>query len=93
MEELWKRIDPTRQRTELDRISEYIEGLRPEFIVPVQSTMPQTVAEAINKAKATETAFSMELIFLLTQLIQDIYQIYMVQQYLLKLLTWHSCQE
>jgi hypothetical protein len=59
MEELWKRIDPNRNRTELDRISEFIEGLRPEFVVPVQSTMPQTVAEAINKAKATETAFSM----------------------------------
>ncbi|GES77010.1 probable cyclin-dependent serine/threonine-protein kinase DDB_G0292550 [Rhizophagus clarus] len=59
MEELWKRIDPKRKRTELDRISEYVEGLRPEFIVPVQSAMPQTVKEAINKAKATETAFSM----------------------------------
>jgi hypothetical protein len=59
MEELWKRIDPKRRRTELDRISEYIEGLRPEFIVPVQSMMPETVAAAVNKAKATETAFSM----------------------------------
>ncbi|GES82981.1 probable cyclin-dependent serine/threonine-protein kinase DDB_G0292550 [Rhizophagus clarus] len=59
MEELWKRIDPKRKRTELDQISEYVEGLRPEFIVPVQSAMPQTVKEAINKAKATETAFSM----------------------------------
>src|SRR5437764_5879514 len=27
--------------------------------MPVQSAMPQTTAEAINKAKATETAFSM----------------------------------
>ena len=27
--------------------------------MPVQSTIPQIVAEAINKAKATETAFSM----------------------------------
>ncbi|GES85289.1 KRAB-A domain-containing protein [Rhizophagus clarus] len=60
MEELWKRIDPKRKRTELDRISEYVEGLRPEFIVPVQSAMPQTVKKTINKAKATETAFSME---------------------------------
>jgi len=59
MEELWKRIDPRRRRTELDRISEYIEGLRAEFIVPVQSSMPQNVKEAINKAKAIEMAFSM----------------------------------
>ena len=58
MEELWKRIDPRRRHTELDRISEYIEGLRAEFIVPVQSSMPQNVKEAINKAKAIETAFS-----------------------------------
>ena len=27
MEELWKRIDPKQRRTELDKISEYIEGL------------------------------------------------------------------
>src|SRR5688572_6972203 len=59
MEELWKHIDPGKQRTELDRISKYIEGLHPEFILPVQSTMPQNVADAINKVKATETAFSM----------------------------------
>src|SRR6266496_2989908 len=58
MEELWKRIDPKRRRTELDKISEYIEGLRSEFIVPVQSAMPQTVKEAVNKAKTTETAYS-----------------------------------
>ena len=59
MEELWKRLDPQRRRTELDRITEYIEGLRPEFIVPVQSSLPTTVNAAINQAKATETAFSM----------------------------------
>ncbi|GES79803.1 retroviral-like aspartic protease 1 [Rhizophagus clarus] len=54
MEELWKRIDPKRKRTELDRISEYVEGLRPEFIVPVQSAMPQTghiARECWNKNK------------------------------------------
>ncbi|PKB96660.1 hypothetical protein RhiirA5_385192 [Rhizophagus irregularis] len=44
---------------ELDKIHEFIEGLRPEFVVPVQSAMPQTVKEAMEKAQALETAFSM----------------------------------
>jgi len=59
--ELWKRIDPDNNRTELDRIHEFIEGLRPEFIVPVQSAMPATVNEAIEKARAVETAFSIRM--------------------------------
>ena len=59
IEELWKRIDPRRVRTELDKIHEFIEGLRAEFIVPVQSAMPNTVDEAMAKARALETAFSM----------------------------------
>ncbi|GET51058.1 hypothetical protein GLOIN_2v1772369 [Rhizophagus irregularis DAOM 181602=DAOM 197198] len=57
--ELWKRVDPTDRRMELDKIHEFIEGLRPEFVVPVQSAMPQTVEEAMEKAQALETAFSM----------------------------------
>ena len=56
--ELWKRIDPQNRRTELDRIHEFLEELRPEFIVPVQSSMPNFVEEAIEKARAVETAFS-----------------------------------
>jgi hypothetical protein len=56
--ELWKRIDPMNRRTELDRIHEFLEGLRPEFIVPVQSAMPASVDEAVEKAHAVETAFS-----------------------------------
>ena len=56
--ELWKRIDPDYTRTELDRIHEFIEGLRAEFVVPVQSSMPETVNDAISKARAVETAFS-----------------------------------
>ena len=42
----------------MDKIHEFIEGLRPEFVVPVQSAMPQTVEEAMEKARAIETAFS-----------------------------------
>ncbi|CAB5202718.1 unnamed protein product [Rhizophagus irregularis] len=37
---LWKRVDPTDRQMELDKIHEFIEGLRPEFVVPVQSAMP-----------------------------------------------------
>src|SRR5215475_6940620 len=58
IEELWKRIDPEKRRSELDKIHEFIEGLRPEFIVPVQSAMPETAEEAMEKARALETAFS-----------------------------------
>ena len=46
-------------RPELDKIHEFIEGLRPEFVVPVQSAMPRTAEEAMEKARALETAFSM----------------------------------
>ncbi|PKB97704.1 hypothetical protein RhiirA5_384463 [Rhizophagus irregularis] len=44
---------------ELDKIHEFIKGLRPEFVVPVQSAMPQIVEEAMEKTQALETAFSM----------------------------------
>ena len=47
--ELWKRVDPTNRRMELDKIHEFIEGLRPEFVVPVQSAMPATVEEVMEK--------------------------------------------
>src|SRR6202034_258390 len=59
LEELWKRIDAGGNRPELDKIHEFIEGLRPEFVVPVQSAMPGTAEEAMEKARALETAFSM----------------------------------
>jgi len=48
--ELWKRIDPMSQKTEIDRIHEFIEGLRLEFIVPVQSAMPASIADTVKKA-------------------------------------------
>ncbi|CAG8447742.1 3290_t:CDS:2 [Funneliformis caledonium] len=55
---LWKRLDPQGTRQEVDKIAEFIEGLRPEFIVSVQSLLFRTVDEAINKALALETAYS-----------------------------------
>ncbi|RGB33554.1 hypothetical protein C1646_761543 [Rhizophagus diaphanus] len=50
--ELWK-------NSIIDHSTVHAWGLRPEFVVPVQSAMPQTVEEAIEKAQALETAFSM----------------------------------
>ncbi|CAG8685359.1 796_t:CDS:2, partial [Funneliformis caledonium] len=47
---LIKRLDPQGMRQEVDKIAEFIKGLRSEFIV--------TVDEAINKALALETAYS-----------------------------------
>ena len=61
LEELWKRIDPHNRRMELDRISEFIEGLRAELIIPVQSAMPKSINDAIDKAKAVETAYSIRM--------------------------------
>jgi hypothetical protein len=43
----------------MDRLYEFIEGLRPEFIVPVQSSMPDDIEEAMSKVRVLETAFSM----------------------------------
>ncbi|GES89097.1 ATP-dependent RNA helicase vasa-like isoform X2 [Rhizophagus clarus] len=61
IEELWKRVDPQGRRTELDKIHEFIEGLRPEFIVPVQSAMPETAEEAMDRTRALETALSLNM--------------------------------
>jgi hypothetical protein len=52
IEELWKRIDFQNNRSEMDKLHEFIEGLRPEFIVPVQLSMPDDVEEAMSKARA-----------------------------------------
>jgi hypothetical protein len=59
MEELWKRIDSQNNRSEMDRLHEFIEGLRPEFIVPVQSSIPDDIEEAMSKARVLETTFFM----------------------------------
>jgi hypothetical protein len=61
IEELWKRIDPQNNRSEIDRLHEFIEELRPEFIVLVQLSMPDDVEEAMSKARALKTAFFMEM--------------------------------
>ena len=42
----------------MDRVAEFIEGLRPEFMVPVQTAMLTTVDQAIKKARAVESAYS-----------------------------------
>ncbi|GBC05778.1 hypothetical protein RclHR1_06420001, partial [Rhizophagus clarus] len=74
IEELWKRVDPQGRRTELDKIHEFIEGLRPEFIVPVQSAMPETAEEAMDRARALETALSLNMELSAYSLIPDYLQ-------------------
>ncbi|GBB89512.1 hypothetical protein RclHR1_01620024 [Rhizophagus clarus] len=59
IEELWKRVDPQGRRTELYKIHEFIEGLRPEFIVPVQSAMSETAEEVMDRARVLEAALSL----------------------------------
>ncbi|CAG8618231.1 4451_t:CDS:1, partial [Funneliformis caledonium] len=53
-----KRLDSQRMRQEVNKIAEFIEGLRSEFIITVQSSLSRTVDEAINKALTLETAYS-----------------------------------
>jgi hypothetical protein len=59
--ELWHRIDPEGHRDESDRIQEFMEGLRPEFILHVQASMPDTVEKAVDKAKSVEIGLSMNM--------------------------------
>ena len=59
--ELWHRIDPEHKRDESDRIQEFMEGLRPEFIIHVQASMPDTVDKAVDKAKSVEIGLSMNM--------------------------------
>ncbi|GES88976.1 hypothetical protein GLOIN_2v1772369 [Rhizophagus clarus] len=74
IEELWKRVDPQGKRIELNKIHEFIEGLRPEFIVPVQSAMPETAEEAMDRARALETALSLNMKLSVYSLISDYLQ-------------------
>jgi hypothetical protein len=45
----------------MDRVAEFIEGLRSEFIVPVQTAMPTIVDQAIEKTRAVESAYSIRM--------------------------------
>src|SRR3989337_2359324 len=56
IKELWHRIDSDEIRDESDRVMEFIEGLRNEFIIQIQGIIPQTVEEAVDRAKAIEIA-------------------------------------
>ena len=62
-----------RNKTELDCLHEFIEGLKPKFIVPVQSSIPTFIKDAIEKTKALETAFSVRM---LIQWYPDIYKVW-----------------
>ncbi|CAJ0829600.1 7884_t:CDS:2 [Entrophospora sp. SA101] len=39
------------------RIRQLMDELRPEFLVPVRSSMPTTLDETINRLKAVSNAF------------------------------------
>ena len=58
LKEKWRRVDHTRAYPEEDRLNQFINGLRSEFIIQVRSAMPNTEEEAINIAKAIEVAYS-----------------------------------
>ncbi|CAG8440867.1 13084_t:CDS:2 [Funneliformis caledonium] len=52
--ELWK-------QAKMDRVAEFIEKLQSEFILPVQTAMLTTVDQAIEKARAVESAYSIRI--------------------------------
>ena len=56
--ELWRRIDPNDIREESDKVQEFIEGLRIEFTVPVQTSMPKNIQAAVDTARAVEIGLS-----------------------------------
>src|ERR1051325_4291147 len=56
--ELWQCIDPEDNRTESDKIIDFMEGLKEEFILPVQTAMPKNVQTAVDTAKAVEIRYS-----------------------------------
>ena len=58
--ELWHRLDPFNHREESDHVEEFVEGLRNEFLIQVQSIMPVTVSQARDKARAVEIALSVK---------------------------------
>jgi hypothetical protein len=51
-------VDPFLRYPEEDRLQQFLDGLRPVFIVPVASTLPATTNDAIEKAKSIEAALS-----------------------------------
>ena len=69
-----RKIDPQERKTELDKIYEFIEESWPEFIVPVQSAMPETAEEAMDRARALETALSLNMELSAYSLISDYLQ-------------------
>jgi hypothetical protein len=56
LRELWRRVDPLRRKAEADKIMDFVRGLQPEYIDAVQGSMPTTINQAVEKAKAMEIA-------------------------------------
>jgi dUTP pyrophosphatase len=58
LEDLWYKIDPNDVYPAEDKLSQFIEGLRDELRVQVEGDAPESIEEAIHKAKAVEKALS-----------------------------------
>src|SRR3954453_15970737 len=56
LRELWRRVDPLKRKAEADKIMDFVRGLQPEYIDAVQGSMPTTINQAVEKAKAMEIA-------------------------------------
>jgi hypothetical protein len=56
LRELWRRVDPLKRKVEADKIMDFVRGLQPEYIEAVQGSMPTTINQAVEKAKAMEIA-------------------------------------
>src|SRR5260364_254427 len=52
------RVDPENHYPEVDKIRQFVDGLRQEFQIPVQAENPITISQAVNKAKFIEVAYS-----------------------------------
>jgi len=55
---LWHRVNPNNNYPEVDKIQQFVDGLRQEFQIPVQAKNLITISQAVNKAKAIEVAYS-----------------------------------
>ena len=55
---LYQRVDPNRNYPAEDRMQQFISGLRDEIREPVEISIPTTMDEALNRARAVESTFS-----------------------------------
>ncbi|RIB01588.1 hypothetical protein C2G38_2230364 [Gigaspora rosea] len=54
LEELWHKVDPNNNYPKVDKIQQFVDGLRQEFQIPAQAENSINISQAVNKAKAIE---------------------------------------